>query len=168
VVSHSGLVADWLAAGKSVFVEIDLKPGLSHSDLDKRLQRDFKDAARKEIKNLLKNLLPQRFIEVFLSVGKIDPDKLVNQVSQKERACLLDLFKHFKAHISATGSFENAMVTQGGVCVKDIDPKTMQSRFVKGLYFAGEMIDVDGDTGGFNLQAAFSTGYLAGQASTNG
>lgn len=168
VVTHSGQVVDWLDMKKEVFVEVDLKPALNSDVLERRLKKEFEQAPRKVIKNLLKSLLPQRLIDVFLDVGKIDPNKPVNQISQKERACLIDLLKCFRMNIVKTGSFEKAMVTQGGISVRDVDPKTMESRRVKGLFFAGEIMDVDGDTGGFNLQAAFSTGYLAGQSCING
>lgn len=167
VVSHSGLVVDWLHGGKKVIVELDLKPGLSEKDLQTRFIRDFQISSRKILKNFLKNFLPQRMIEVFLKAGNVNPDKMVNQVTKEERVRLVGLLKKFHFTVVRAGSFATAMITQGGVSVKDIDPKTMQSRRVKDLFFAGEVIDVDADTGGFNLQAAFSTGYLAGQSSAD-
>jgi len=108
--------------------------------------------------------LPQRMIGVFLGILKIDPDKKANQITQPERKAILSLFKEFRMEVSRALPIEVAMITRGGVSLKDINPRTMESRRVAGLYFAGEIIDVDADTGGFNLQAAFSTGYLAGES----
>jgi predicted Rossmann fold flavoprotein len=168
VISMSGMVVDWLRNQEEVFAEIDLKPAVSQQDLDRRLMNDFKAEPKKIIKNLLKGFLPQRMVETFLNLAEVDPEKQVNKISHEERHRLLELFKRMRMDIGSADPFGTAMVTQGGVSVREIDPKTMSSRIVKGLYFAGEMVDIDGDTGGFNLQAAFSTGYLAGKSSAKG
>lgn len=164
VFSLSAQIGDLLQRSKNVFVEIDLKPALSNEQLDVRLLREFKSAPKKSIKNTLKTLLPQSLISVFLDISKIEQDKIVSYITQDERKKIAYLLKNFRLDIARLGSIEEGMVTRGGVSLKDINPRTMESRIVKGLYFAGEMIDVDADTGGFNLQAAFSTGYLAGES----
>ncbi len=164
VFSLSAQIGDLLQKSKTVFVEIDLKPALSNEQLDNRLLREFKSAPKKAIKNMLKTLLPQSLISVFLEILKMDQDKIVSYITQDERKKIAHLLKNFRLDIARLGSIEEGMVTRGGVSLKDINPRTMESRIVKGLYFAGEMIDVDADTGGFNLQAAFSTGYLAGES----
>jgi hypothetical protein len=164
VLSLSGRIADWLREGKRVSVEIDLKPALSEPQLHERLLREFKASPRKGIRNILKTLLPLRLIDVFMELTKLDADKRASYVTLPERQSIVVLLKHFRLQVSQTRPIEEAMVTRGGVSLKDIDPRTMESRLIKGLYFAGEMIDVEADTGGFNLQAAFSTGYLAGES----
>jgi predicted Rossmann fold flavoprotein len=164
VLTLSGQIADWLDAGAGVSVEIDLKPALSREQLNSRLLREFKLNSKKTLKNTLKSLLPQKLVDVFIGIAGINPDKKVSQVTQIERESLVSLFKGLRFNIIKTRPIEEAMVTRGGVCLKEINPRTMESRRIKGLYFAGEMIDVDADTGGFNLQAAFSTGYLAGES----
>jgi len=163
VLSLSGKIIDWLRDGRSVYVEIDLKPALSKEQLDKRILREFEDSPKKSVKNLLKNFLPNRLIKVLIDMAKISQDKKVCQITQAEREKIISLLKAMRLDIAGSLPIEKAMVTRGGVSLKDINPRTMESRIIKGLYFAGEMIDVDADTGGFNLQAAFSTGYLAGQ-----
>ena len=164
VVTLSGRVIDLLGRREKVFAEIDLKPALSVQQLDSRLLREFKLNAKKNLKNTLKELLPLRLIEVFAQRAGVDTYKKCSQVTQKEREEIVSLLKGFRIEISGARPIEEAMVTRGGVGLKDINPRTMESRLVKGLYFCGEMIDVDADTGGFNLQAAFSTGYLAGES----
>jgi predicted Rossmann fold flavoprotein len=164
VLSLSGRIADWLREGKRVSVEIDLKPALSEQQLHERLLREFKASPRKGIRNILKTLLPLRLIDVFMELTKLDADKRASYVTLPERQSIVVLLKHFRLQVSQTRPIEEAMVTRGGVSLKEIDPRTMESRLIKGLYFAGVMIDVDADTGGFNLQAAFSTGYLAGES----
>jgi len=164
VLTLSGKILDWLAKSGKLFVIIDLKPGLSEEQLNVRLLREFKENAKKSVRNTLKDLLPLRMIDVFLKYLEIDADKRVAQVTQEERQRIISLLKGFRLEISGSLPIEEAMVTRGGVSLKQINPRTMESRLIKGLYFAGEMIDVDADTGGFNLQAAFSTGYLAGES----
>ena len=163
VITLSSKVIDLLGRGEKVFAEIDLKPALSVQQLDSRLLREFKLNAKKNFKNTLKELLPLRLITVFTQAAGIDPFKKCSQVTQKEREGIVSLLKGFRMEISGARPIEEGMITRGGVSLKDINPRTMESRLIKGLYFAGEMIDVDADTGGFNLQAAFSTGYLAGE-----
>jgi predicted Rossmann fold flavoprotein len=164
VLSLSGKITDWLEESKNVCLEIDLKPALSHEQLAGRFVREFNSNPNKAVKNMLKTLLPQRLIDVFTGIVKIDGNKKICQVTQEERRNLVCLCKSFRMDISKSRPLKEAMITRGGVSLKDIDPRTMESRLVEGLYFAGEIIDVDADTGGFNLQAAFSTGYLAGQS----
>ncbi|MCK9604581.1 MAG: NAD(P)/FAD-dependent oxidoreductase [Candidatus Omnitrophica bacterium] len=167
VITLSGQITDWLAENKNVFVEIDLKPALSREQLDARLLREFKLNPKKSVKNTLKSLLPLRLIDVFLSISGINPDKKSSQITQVERQNFILLLKGLKLKISGARPIDEAMVTRGGVSLKEINPRTMESRLIHGLYFAGEMIDVDADTGGFNLQAAFSTGHLAGESAAS-
>ncbi|MFA4854681.1 MAG: NAD(P)/FAD-dependent oxidoreductase [Candidatus Omnitrophota bacterium] len=164
VITLSARVIDLLAQNKKVSAQIDLKPALSVQQLDSRLLREFKLHAKKNIKNMLKEILPLRLITVFTQAAGIDPFKKCSQVTQGEREKIVSLLKCFSLDISGPRPIEEGMITQGGVSLKEINPRTMESRLVKGLYFCGEMIDVDADTGGFNLQAAFSTGYLAGES----
>ncbi len=164
ILTLSGQITDWLREGGQVYVEIDLKPALSKEQLQARLLREFKLNSKKSLKNVLKALLPQRLVEVFIELAKINPAKLVSQITRLERENLISLFKAFRLDILRARPLEEAMITRGGISLKEINPRTMESRLIKGLYFAGEMIDVDADTGGFNLQAAFSTGYLAGDS----
>ena len=164
VITLSGKVIDLLAPDRKVFVDIDLKPALTIQQLDARLLREFKLNSKKSIKNMLKELLPLRLIKVFIDAAGIDLLKKCSQITQKEREKIIAWLKAFHLEISGPRPIEEGMVTRGGVSLKQIDPRTMESRLVKGLYFCGEMIDVDADTGGFNLQAAFSTGYLAGES----
>lgn len=164
VLSLSGQIVDWLEAREKVHVEIDLKPALSKEKLDSRLLREFSANSKKNIKNILGNLLPQRMVSVFIGIAKIDSNTKASHLTQKERRDLVSLFKGLRLDIMRARPIEEAMVTKGGVSLRDINPRTMESRIIEGLYFAGEMIDVHADTGGFNLQAAFSTGYLAGES----
>lgn len=164
VLSLSGQVVDWLDEGKPIFVEIDLKPALSQEQLNARLLREFKLHSKKSIKGALKNLLPGRMADVFLSILKISSEKKVSYINQFERKDIVSLLKGLRLDITRPRPIEEAMITRGGVSLKEINPRTMESRLIKGLYFAGEMIDLDANTGGFNLQAAFSTGYLAAES----
>jgi len=164
VLSLSGSVVDWLKDKQPVYAEIDLKPALSREQLDNRLLREFKLNSKKTIRNTLKTLLPLRLIDVFIRQSGIDPRKVCSQITQEERAKFISLLKGLRLDIISARPLNEAIVTRGGVSLKDINPRTMESRLIKGLYFCGEMIDIDADTGGFNLQAAFSTGYLAGES----
>ena len=164
VLSLSGQIVDWLYEKKQVCAEIDLKPALSKEQLDLRILREFKVNPRKGLKNILKDLLPKRLIVIFMDMLGVPADKKASQVTQDERRRLIALLKAWRLDIVKSAPLDDAMITRGGVSLKDINPRTMQSRLIKGLYFAGEMVDVDADTGGFNLQAAFSTGYLAGES----
>jgi len=143
-------------------IVIDLKPALSEEKLDERVLRDFSSNSNKALKNSLNKLLPERLVSVIIDLTKINPDKKVNQITASERTNLVKTLKNFTLTIAGLGDINTAVVTSGGVSVKEINPKTMQSKLIENLYFAGEMIDVDALTGGFNLQIAFSTGYAAG------
>jgi len=147
---------------KNLILSIDLKPALDIETLDNRLQRDFKKYSNKDFKNALDDLLPSKIIPIFLERTNIDLRKKVNQLTVEERNRVINLLKEFNFTIKEYSSFDRGIITSGGVDVKEINPSTMESKLVKGLYFAGEVIDVDAYTGGFNLQIAFSTGYLAG------
>lgn len=141
---------------------LDLKPALDEKMLDLRIQRDFEEFSRKQFKNALNKLLPAKMIDVIVELSGIDPEKAVNQVTKDERIKLVKLFKNLEIEVSKLRAIEDAIVTAGGVSVDDINPSTMESKIQSNLYFAGEVIDVDAYTGGYNLQIAFSTGYLAG------
>lgn len=145
-------------------VLLDLKPALSEEQLDKRILRDFDDARSKQFKNALGGLFPQKLIPVMVALSGIDPEKQVNAISRQERLDLVRLIKRLPMTITGTRGFNEAIITRGGINVKEVDPSTMESRLVKGLYFAGEVLDIDTETGGFNLQAAWSTGHLAGES----
>ncbi|MEK6727658.1 MAG: NAD(P)/FAD-dependent oxidoreductase [Candidatus Omnitrophota bacterium] len=164
VLTLSSKVSDWIKEGRQVYAEVDLKPALSKEQLSARISFEFRLNPKKSLKNTLKTLLPLRLIDLFIEIAKIGPDKKVSQVSKLERESLVSLLKALRLGAVKTAPIEVAMVTRGGVSLKDINPRTMESRRIKGLYFCGEMIDIDADTGGFNLQAAFSTGYLAGES----
>ena len=145
-----------------VKLEIDLKPALSEEKLDARILRDFEEQKNKQFKNSLDKLLPQKLIPVIIERTNINENKKVNEVTKQERQKLVNELKHFKININGTRPIEEAIITSGGISVKEINPKTMESKLVNGLYFAGEIIDVDCLTGGYNLQVAWSTGYTAG------
>lgn len=142
-------------------IHIDLKPALSYEQLDKRIQRDFLENANKNFINALDALLPKKIVPVIVKLTGIKPSTKVNQVTKEMRAKLVNILKDLKVTVMSFRPIEEAIITSGGVSVKEIDPKTMESKLVEGLYFAGEVIDVDAYTGGFNLQIAFSTGMCA-------
>ncbi len=145
-----------------VTLELNLKPALSEKQLDRRLLRDFEIYSRRQFKNSLEDLLPKLIIPVIIELSGIDPGKWAHQVTREERKRLAGLFRSLTMTVTGTRPLAEAIVTSGGVSVKEIDPSTMESKIVPGLYFAGEVMDVDGYTGGFNLQIAWSTGYVAG------
>ncbi len=149
---------------RDVKAVIDLKPALNEEQLDKRILRDFEKNVNKSFINSLGELLPSGLIPVVTEVSGIDRDKKVHDVTREERKSLLDTIKNLELNITGTRGFEEAIITRGGVSVKDIDPGTMESKLIKGLYFAGEVLDLDAVTGGFNLQIAWSTGHAAGAA----
>ncbi len=156
-------VVDALERGP-VSVAIDLKPAISYKELRARLQRDFDSYGKRTYHNILKELLPQKLIEPFMVMTGILPDKCGCDITSEERGRLLTLLKSLRFNIKSSLPLTSAMVTAGGISLKEIDPQTMESRLVKGLFFGGEVIDIDAETGGYNLQAAFSTGYLAGES----
>lgn len=141
---------------------IDLKPALSEKKLDERILRDFEEFKNKQFKNSLDKLLPQKLIGIIVERSKINPNKKVNEITKEERKTLINLLKKFSVEIKGFRPIEEAIITSGGIKIKEINPKTLESKIVKNLYFAGEIIDVDSYTGGFNLQIAYSTGYVAG------
>lgn len=141
---------------------LDLKPALSKEKLDNRILRDFEDNQNKNIENVMRNLLPRDLIAYVLDSAKIPGEKKINQITKEEREELVKTIKNFKLIFASLDDIDRAIVTSGGIDVKDIDPKTMESKLVKGLYFIGEVIDIDGLTGGFNIQIANSTGYSCG------
>ena len=154
--------------GKAYTVEIDLKPALDEATLDARILRDFGEAKNRSFENALSGLYPKTMIPVMVARSGIPGDTRVNSVTREQRRQLLELTKHFTVQISGKRPVEEAIVTSGGVSVKEIDPKTMESKLVPGLYFAGEVMDVDAYTGGFNLQIAWATAYAAAQAAVKG
>ena len=153
---------DYLLKKKYISLSIDLKPALTEEQLDDRILRDFKEFKNKQFKHSLDKLLPQKLIPLIIEVSGIDGNKRVNEITKTERKRLGQLLKNFTITIKAFRPVEEAIITAGGVSTREINPKTMESKLIKGLYFAGEIIDVDAYTGGFNLQIAYSTGYTAG------
>lgn len=147
---------------QSICLNIDLKPALVEEKLDERILRDFQEIKNKQFKNSLDKLLPQKLIPVVVKRSDIPANKPIHEITREERKSLVHLLKNFTIKIKGFKSIEEAIITSGGIQIKEINPKTMQSKKVKGLYFAGEVIDVDSYTGGFNLQIAYSTGYTAG------
>ncbi|MGE4357811.1 MAG: NAD(P)/FAD-dependent oxidoreductase [Candidatus Omnitrophota bacterium] len=164
VLSLSGDIVEFLTGKKELKLYIDLKPFLENRLLEEKIIRDLRTQSNKSIKNYLKNLLPIRFIEVFLELINLSKDKKINQLTAEERKSIISLLKSFPLTITGSLPIDNAIVTRGGVDTKEINPLTMESKLIKGLYFCGEIIDIDGKTGGYNLQAAFSTGYVAGES----
>lgn len=149
---------------KELTLEIDLKPALTEEQLDQRVLRDFEENHNRQFKNAITKLFPTKLIPVMLELGGIDPEKKVNSIEKEERKQFVHLIKHFRMTLTGLRGYLEAIITKGGVNVKEIDPGTMESKLVKGLYFAGEVLDLDALTGGFNLQIAWSTGYAAGNA----
>ncbi|MBN2069898.1 MAG: NAD(P)/FAD-dependent oxidoreductase [Candidatus Krumholzibacteriota bacterium] len=164
ILTMSGQITDDLAAGKTVEISIDFKPALTGEKLDRRLIREFAASGTKYFRTVMKNLLPGRLIPVFIKMSGIAPEKRCNQMTSAERNSLAALLKDFRLTLKRPRPFEEAIITRGGIDLKEIDPRTMRSKLIKGLYFCGEVIDIDGNTGGYNLQAAFSTAWLAAEA----
>lgn len=164
ILSMSRKIALALADQKTVTLSLDLKPALTAEQLDRRIQRDFEKYLRKQVKNALNDLLPQKLIPIVIDLAYLDEDKPIHQVTKAERLRLVQTIKHMEMTVTKTRPMAEAIVTAGGVSTKEVDPKTLASRIVEGLYFAGEVLDIDGYTGGFNLQAAFSTGFVAGKS----
>lgn len=147
---------------------IDLKPALDPEQLDKRLWRDFEENKNRQFKNALGGLFPARLIPVMLALSGIDPEKKVHEITRAERRSFGELIKALPLTVTGTRSYAEAVITRGGISVREVNPSTMESRIARGLYFAGEVLDLDARTGGFNLQIAWSTGYLAGSQAGNG
>ena len=153
---------DNLMKEQKIKLQIDLKPALTEEQLDERILRDFKEFKNKQFKHALDKLLPQKMIPIVIEKTKINEENRVNEITKEERRNLVKVLKKFELTIKDFRPVEEAIITSGGINIKEINPKTMESKLVKGLYFAGEIIDVDSYTGGFNLQIAYSTGYTAG------
>ena len=143
-------------------LSIDLKPALTFEQLDQRVLRDFEESMNKQFKNAIQKLFPSKMIPIILALSAIDPEKKVNLITKEERQEFVQLIKNFTLTIIGLRDFNEAIITQGGVKVKEIQPATMESKFVQNLYFVGEVLDLDALTGGFNLQIAWSTAYAAG------
>lgn len=149
---------------RAMVLTVDLKPALDLEQLDSRILRDFEGMKQKMFKNALGLLLPSKLIPVIVGQSEIPPEKPVNAISRKERRQLAERIKNFRLTLTGLRGYREAIITQGGVSVKEINPKTMESKLIRGLHFAGEVLDLDGVTGGYNLQIAWSTGYLAGRS----
>lgn len=163
ILSASSFVAGELRKNP-LTLSIDLKPALSGEQLDLRILRDFEEAKNKQFKNALGRLFPAKLIPVMIEKSGISPDKKVNEITREERQQLIEATKHFTLTLDGVRGFNEAIITQGGVSVKEISPSTMESKKMPGVYFAGEVLDLDGVTGGFNLQIAWSTAYAAGSS----
>lgn len=161
VLSFSAYANKYLEKGITVI--LDLKPAMSKEQLDARILRDFADKINKQFKNSLDDLLPKKMIPIIIERSAISPEKKVNEITKEERARLVTLLKEFDLTVTGLGNWREAIITKGGIAVKEVDPSTMESKLIEGLYFAGEILDLDALTGGYNLQIAWSTAYLAGQ-----
>jgi predicted Rossmann fold flavoprotein len=162
ILSASSYIIPYLKKQEPLLLSIDLKPALTPEQLDARILRDFEEYKNKQFKNSLDQLLPNKLIDVIIRLSLIDSEKKVNSITKEERLHLVDLLKHFTLHITHLSDYNQAVVTKGGINVKEINPSTMESKLVNKVYFAGEVLDLDAMTGGFNLQIAWSTAYLAG------
>ncbi len=151
-----------------VTVTVNLKPALTAEQLDKRILREFEQNLNKQFKNVIGSLYPAKLTPVMISLSGIDGEKKIHEITRKERENLVELTRNLQMHVSGLRDYTEAIITQGGIKVKEVNPSTMESRLVKGLYFAGELLDLDGVTGGFNLQIAWSTGHLAGSSIPDG
>jgi len=163
IVLHKSKRVGQLLKQGEVKLSIDLKPALDFTKLDRRLQRDFKKYQNKDFRNCLNDLLPQKLIPVIVELSGIDPYVKVNRITKEERHILVKLLKGLEMTVFGLLGFGQALITSGGVSIKEIDPKTMRSKLIDNLFFAGEIIDLDGPTGGYNLQVCWSTGYVAGE-----
>ena len=161
ILSASSVANDYFGK-QDLQLSIDFKPALSKDQLDQRLQRDFSENINKAFKNAVSGLLPSKLIPVIIGLSGIEEDRKVHSITKEERQHLVELLKGFSCTVTGLRGYEEAIITRGGISVKEINPSTMESKLVKNLYFAGEVLDVDALTGGYNLQIAWSTGYLAG------
>ena len=168
ILSLSRKAVDALGETQDVVVSIDLKPALDDTKLDARLRRDFDAHGKRQYRTLLQELLPRKLIPVCIDLTDIPADKRAHQITSEDRKRLRTWLKDFRFTVSGHRSFAQAIVTAGGVSTREVNPRTMESRIIDGLYFAGEVLDLDADTGGYNLQAAFSTGWLAGDSAAKG
>jgi predicted Rossmann fold flavoprotein len=164
ILSLSRLVVSELNSQKKVTVSIDLKPALDEQKLDNRLLRDLDTYGKKNLENLFKSWLPGKMVPLFLEILEIDGKKPAHQMTAKERRRTLHLLKNFALEVTGYRGFKEAIITAGGISTKEIDNKSLQSKLIRGLYFAGEIIDLDANTGGYNLQIAFSSGWFASES----
>jgi len=165
ILTLSKRAVDGLRQRQAVTISLDLKPALDERKLDERLLRDLCSHGKQRLRTVLKGLLPQTLIPVCLELTGISPDRLASELTLQERRRLRAWLKDFRLEVTGYRPFTEAIITAGGVDTREVNPRTMASRLVQGLYLVGEVLDVDGDTGGYNLQAAFSTGWVAGRAS---
>ncbi|MBL7081688.1 MAG: NAD(P)/FAD-dependent oxidoreductase [Candidatus Omnitrophica bacterium] len=163
VLDLSANVISKLKEHKQIRLFIDLKPGLSHGQLEDRLLKEFKSQGKVQLKNIMKGLLPHKLIPIFICLLSLNPETRANQITQRQRSSMISLLKALPLTITGSLPIEEAMVTGGGISTREINPRTMESKIIPGLYFAGEIIDGCASSGGYNLQQAFSTGYLAGE-----
>jgi predicted Rossmann fold flavoprotein len=166
VLEMSSKIGDLLKKGE-VKLSLDLKPGLDFSKLDSRIQRDFQKYSNKLFRNSLNDLLPQKMIPLIVKLCEINPNKKVNAINKPERQKLVKIFKNIEMIVEKLSGFKKAIITKGGISLKEIDSKTMKSKLIDNLFFAGEILDLDGPSGGYNLQICWTTGYLAGQSSAS-
>ena len=162
ILSASSYIVPYLKNREPITLSIDLKPALTEEQLDARILRDFEEFKNKQFKNSLDHLLPNKLIDVIIRLSTIDSEKKVNSITKDERLALVGLLKSFTLHVTRLSEYNQAVITKGGINVKEINPSTMESKLVKNVYYAGEVLDLDALTGGYNLQIAWSTGYLAG------
>ena len=163
IISASSIINDYME-DLPLGMEIDLKPALTEEQLDKRVLRDFDENQNRQFKNALSKLFPAKLIPVIVNLSEIDAEEKVNMISKEKRMGFVRLMKHFPLTLQRFRGFNEAIITRGGVRIKEVNPSTMESKLVSGLYFVGEVLDLDALTGGFNLQIAWSTGYLAGDS----
>ncbi len=163
IISASSYVGS-IMKGRELRIEIDLKPALNDEQIDQRIRRDFEENRNRQFKNALGKLFPSKLIPVMVELSGIDPEKKVNVISREERLGFVRLIRHLPLTVTGLRDFNEAIITRGGVKTKEVDPGTMESKYVRGLYFAGEVLDLDALTGGFNLQIAWSTAYAAGSS----
>ena len=162
ILTASADFAKSIHEGKKTELYIDMKPALSHEELEQRILRDFGEMSNKSIKNVLIHLLPSSMVPVLIRLCGIEDERKVNSITQSERKNIVNTVKAIRLTVIKSGDFSEAVVTKGGIKVSEVNPKTMESKLIRGLYFAGELLDVDAYTGGYNLQIAWTTGYTAG------